>query len=138
MGRGDGTANATRQNYTVNATQSKKTHVVETALVLSDDVCSSEELAGCVDVDGASLCVVVEEGRAGVVVVELAGGAHSAAMTTWTSSSSCVVHCCWRQLSASCWIFLFAHRHCTSVLRMRIRCASASASAPRGIGMWVG
>ena len=89
------------------------------------DVCTAAELAVCVDVIGTTtLCVVVCDTICVVTRVTVAGGAadgaldvaHSAAMNTCVISSSSWEQFCWIQLRTSCWIFVFAQRHCLSVL----------------------
>ena len=86
------------------------------------DVCTATELAVCVDVIGTTtLCVVVCDTTCVVTRVTVAGGAaldvaHSAAMNTCVISSSSWEQFCWIQLRTSCWIFVFAQRHCLSVL----------------------
>ncbi len=80
MDRGDTTSGEeTRWSHASTRTDTRKTHVGETALVFSN-VCASEELARCIvgGVDWATLCVDtrVEVEIEVKVELELAGTAH--------------------------------------------------------------
>ena len=87
----------------------RETHVAEKLALAFPHACVSEKRLVRVDRD--------QDGTSPCVDVELAAGAHSAAMIAWTAPTSCIVHCCCRQLDTSCWVFAFAHRHCTPGLR---------------------